>query len=139
VRDGAALGAVQPGGASTNFLGPDCRDLPLTFDAVAQAGSALGTGAMIVLAEGTDLLAAATNVLRFFRNESCGKCVPCRVGSMKAHAILTEVLERGGSAAEVDERIDELEETLRLTSICGLGQVALGPVLSVLRMQREHV
>jgi len=139
VRDGAALGAVQPGGASTNFLGPDCWDVPLTFDAVAEAGSALGTGAMVVLAEGTDLLAAATNVLRFFRNESCGKCVPCRVGSQKAHAILVDVLERGGSAAEVDERIDELEETLRLTSICGLGQVALGPVMSVLRMQREPV
>jgi NADH:ubiquinone oxidoreductase subunit F (NADH-binding)/NADH:ubiquinone oxidoreductase subunit E len=137
IRDGAALGAVQPGGASTNFLGPDCLDLPLTFDAVAEAGSALGTGAMVVLADGTDLLAAATNVLNFFRNESCGKCVPCRVGSQKAHTILLEVLERGGGAADVDERIDELEETLRLTSICGLGQVALGPVMSVLRMQRD--
>ena len=63
MRDGAALGAVQPGGASTNFLGPDCLDVPLTFDAVAEAGSALGTGAMVVMAEGTDLLAAATNVL----------------------------------------------------------------------------
>jgi NADH:ubiquinone oxidoreductase subunit F (NADH-binding)/NADH:ubiquinone oxidoreductase subunit E len=139
VRDGAAVAAVQPGGASTNFLGPDCLDVPLTFDAVAEAGSALGTGAMVVLAEGTDLLAAATDVLGFFRNESCGKCVPCRVGSHKAHAILLDVLERGGSAADVDERIDELEETMRLTSICGLGQVALGPVMSVLRMQREQV
>jgi NADH:ubiquinone oxidoreductase subunit F (NADH-binding) len=139
IRDGAALGALQPGGASTNFLGPDCLDLPLTFEAVAEAGSALGTGAMIVLAEGTDLLAAATNVLNFFRTESCGKCVPCRVGSAKAHKILVDVLERGGSAADVDVRIDELEETMRLTSICGLGQVALGPVMSVLRMQRERV
>jgi NADH:ubiquinone oxidoreductase subunit F (NADH-binding) len=139
VRDGAAVAAVQPGGASTNFLGPDCVDLPLTFDAIAEAGSALGTGAMVVVAEGTDLLAAATNVLRFFRIESCGKCVPCRVGSHKAERILADVLERGGTAADVDERIDELEETIRLTSICGLGQVALGPVMSVLRMQREHV
>jgi formate dehydrogenase beta subunit len=137
VRDGAAVGAVQPGGASTNFLGPDCLDVPLTFEAVAEAGSALGTGAMVVIAEGTDLLAAATDVLNFFRNESCGKCVPCRVGSDKAHRILVEVLEAGGGAADVDERIDELEETLRLTSICGLGQVALGPVMSVLRMQRD--
>jgi len=111
--------------------------VPLTFDAVAEAGSALGTGAIVVLAEGTDLLAAATDVLAFFRNESCGKCVPCRVGSSKAHTILVDVLERGGSAADVDERIDDLEETLRLTSICGLGQVALGPVMSVLRMQRD--
>ena len=114
VRDGAAVAAVQPGGASTNFLGPDCVDLPLTFDAIAEAGSALGTGAMVVLAEGTDLLAAATNVLNFFRVESCGKCVPCRVGSQKAQKILVEVLERGGDASDVDERVDELEETMRL-------------------------
>ena len=130
-----AVAAVQPGGASTNFLGPECLEVPLTFDAIAEAGSALGTGAMVVLAEGTDLLAAATNVLNFFRVESCGKCVPCRVGSQKAHKILLELLERGGDASDVDERIDELEETMRLTSICGLGQVALGPVMSVLRMQ----
>ena len=112
---------------------------PLTFDAIAEAGSALGTGAMVVIADGTDLLAAATNILNFFRNESCGKCVPCRVGSHKAQKILVDVLERGGSASDVDERVDELEETMRLTSICGLGQVALGPVMSVLRMQRERV
>jgi NADH:ubiquinone oxidoreductase subunit F (NADH-binding) len=139
VRDGAALAAVQPGGASSNFLGPDCLDVPLDFDAVAKAGSMLGSGALVVVAEGTDLLAAATNVLNFFRAESCGKCVPCRVGSTKAQAILTEVLAAGGGAADVDQRIDELEETMRLTSICGLGQVALGPVMSVLRMQRERV
>ena len=138
MRDGAALGAVQPGGASTNFLGPDCGDVPLTFDAVAKAGSALGTGAMVVMADGTDLLAAATSVLAFFRNESCGKCVPCRVGSVKAHAILASVLEAGGGADDVDARIDQLDETLRLTSICGLGQVALGPVMSVLRLQRQN-
>jgi formate dehydrogenase/NADH-quinone oxidoreductase subunit F len=89
---------------------------------------------VIVIAEGADLLAANTNVLRFFRNESCGKCVPCRVGSTKAHAILTEIIERGGGVDEVPQKITELEETLRMTSICGLGQVALGPVLSVLGM-----
>jgi formate dehydrogenase/NADH-quinone oxidoreductase subunit F len=96
----------------------------------------LGSGAVVVVAEGTDLLAAATNVLRFFRNESCGKCVPCRVGSMKAHAILSELVESGGGPDDVDERIIELEATMRLTSICGLGQVALGPAISVLGMKR---
>ena len=90
----------------------------------------------MVIAEGTDLLAAATNVLRFFRNESCGKCVPCRVGSTKAHTILAELVESGGGAEDVDERIIELEETMRLTSICGLGQVALGPAISVLGLKR---
>ncbi len=132
VSGGRALGAIQPGGASSNFLGPDQLDVPLDFDALAGAGSMLGSGALVVMAEGTDLLAAATNVLRFFRDESCGKCVPCRVGSAKAHEILAGVLAAGGGPAMVDGRIRELEETLRKTSICGLGQVALGPVVSVL-------
>jgi formate dehydrogenase/NADH-quinone oxidoreductase subunit F len=97
----------------------------------------LGSGALVVLAEGTDELAAATNVLRFFRNESCGKCVPCRVGSTKAHDILRGVLDDG---VPLDgprrERILELEEVMRKTSICGLGQVALGPVVSVLGLDK---
>ena len=136
VRDGGELAAIQPGGASSNFLGPDGLDVPLDFDSLAEAGSMLGSGALTVIAEGTDLLAAATNVLRFFRNESCGKCVPCRVGSHKAHEILTELLESGGGPDDVDERIVQLEETMRLTSICGLGQVALGPVISVVGLKR---
>ena len=80
MADGAVLAAVQPGGASSNFLGPDRLDVRLDFGTLAEAGSMLGSGALVVMAEGTDLLAAATNVLRFFRDESCGKCVPCRVG-----------------------------------------------------------
>jgi formate dehydrogenase beta subunit len=136
VSDGRELLAFQPGGASSNFLGPDQLDVPLDFDPLAKAGSMLGSGALVAIAEGTDLLAAATNVLRFFRNESCGKCVPCRVGSMKAHTILTELLESGGGADDVDDRILELEKTMRLTSICGLGQVALGPAISVLGLKR---
>jgi NADH:ubiquinone oxidoreductase subunit F (NADH-binding)/NADH:ubiquinone oxidoreductase subunit E len=134
VSGGRALGAIQPGGASSNFLGPDGLDVPLDFDAVAKAGSMLGSGAVVVLAEGTGLLAAATNVLRFFRDESCGKCVPCRAGSAKAHQILGELLAAGGGPGDVDERISRLEETMRRTSICGLGQVALGPVMSVVRL-----
>ena len=134
VSGGRALGAIQPGGASSNFLGPDGLDVPLDFDPLAKAGSMLGSGALVVLADGTDLLAAATNVLRFFRDESCGKCVPCRAGSAKAHQILSELLAAGGAPGEVGERIFRLEETMRRTSICGLGQVALGPVMSVVRL-----
>ncbi|MGO9496569.1 MAG: NAD(P)H-dependent oxidoreductase subunit E [Solirubrobacteraceae bacterium] len=134
--EGLELQAFQPGGASSNFLGPDQLDVPLDFKPLAEAGSMLGSGAVVVIGDRTNLLAAATNVLRFFRNESCGKCVPCRVGSHKAHRILTDALERGADADAIDDRIDRLEETLRLTSICGLGQVALGPVMSVLRLQR---
>ncbi len=138
VADGLELQAFQPGGASSNFLGPDHLDVPLDFKPLADADSMLGSGAVVVIGDQTNLLAAATNVLRFFRNESCGKCVPCRVGSNKAHRILTAALERGAGADDIDDRIDRLEETLRLTSICGLGQVALGPVMSVLRLQRTH-
>jgi len=136
VDGGADLAAIQPGGASSNFLGPDSLDVPLDFDTVAEAGSMLGSGALVVLAEGTDVLAAATNILRFFRNESCGKCVPCRVGTHKAHQILTEALAGDGLDDDGRGRLLELERTLRKTSICGLGQVALGPVASVLGLQR---
>jgi formate dehydrogenase beta subunit len=136
VLSGRALGAIQPGGASSNFLGPDQLDVPLDFGSLREAGSMLGSGALVVMAEGTDLLAAATNVLRFFRDESCGKCVPCRVGSTKAHRILTDHLAAGGGAGDVDPRVGELEQVMRRTSICGLGQVALGPVASVLRLSR---
>jgi NADH:ubiquinone oxidoreductase subunit F (NADH-binding)/NADH:ubiquinone oxidoreductase subunit E len=134
--EGASLQAFQPGGSSSNFLGPESLDLPLDFKPLLDAGSMLGSGAVVVIDDQTNLLAAATNVLRFFRDESCGKCVPCRVGSHKAHTILTSVLAGGLGADAVDGRIDQLEDTLRRTSICGLGQVALGPVMSVVRRGR---
>jgi NADH:ubiquinone oxidoreductase subunit F (NADH-binding) len=138
VTGGAAVGAVQPGGASSNFIGPDQLDLRLDFGTAAEAGTMLGSGALVVLAEGTDLLAASTNVLRFFRNESCGKCVPCRVGSTKAHELLRGVIESGSSTLDDAQRgrILQLEEAMRKTSICGLGQVALGPVVSVLGLDK---
>jgi formate dehydrogenase/NADH-quinone oxidoreductase subunit F len=138
VLGGAPVGAVQPGGASSNFIGPDQLDLELDFGTLAKAGTMLGSGALVVLAEGTDLLAASTNVLRFFRNESCGKCVPCRVGSTKAHELLRGVLDSGSSSLDDARRgrILQLEEAMRKTSICGLGQVALGPVVSVLGLDK---
>ncbi len=122
--------AFAPGGASSAFLPPDKLDTPMDFAAMQAAGSMLGSGALIVVAEGTDLLALATNVVRFFRNESCGKCVPCRVGSEKAVALLDDVLAGARDPAELAVLTD-LEETMRLTSICGLGQVALVPIQSV--------
>ena len=134
VSEGRNLGAIQPGGASSNFIGPDQLDVELDFGTLQAAGSMLGSGAMVVMAEGTDLLAAAVNVLRFFRDESCGKCVPCRVGSAKAHLMLADLLASGGGPADVNGDVRELIDVMRRTSICGLGQVALGPVSSVLRL-----
>jgi formate dehydrogenase beta subunit len=138
VAGGRRLGAIQPGGASSNFIGPDQLDVELDFGTLQQAGSMLGSGALVVMAEGTDLLAAAVNVLRFFRDESCGKCVPCRVGSAKAHVILDGLLGAGGGPAQVDGDVRDLAEVMRRTSICGLGQVALGPVMSVLRLAEKQ-
>jgi NADH:ubiquinone oxidoreductase subunit F (NADH-binding)/NADH:ubiquinone oxidoreductase subunit E len=138
VAGGRRLGAIQPGGASSNFIGPDQLDVELDFGTLQQAGSMLGSGAIVVMAEGTDLLAAAVNVLRFFRDESCGKCVPCRVGSAKAHVILDGLLGAGGGPAQVNGDVRDLADVMRRTSICGLGQVALGPVMSVLRLTGDH-
>jgi formate dehydrogenase beta subunit len=141
VAGGQRLGAIQPGGASSNFIGPDRLDVELDFGALQEAGSMLGSGAMVVMTERTDLLAAAVNVLRFFRDESCGKCVPCRVGSAKAHVILDGLLGAGGgfgAPAQVDGEVRDLDEVMRRASICGLGQVALGPVMSVRRLTGDH-
>jgi formate dehydrogenase beta subunit len=137
VDGGRPLGAIQPGGASSNFIGPDKLDVELDFATLQEAGSMLGSGAIVVMAEGTDLLAAAVNVLRFFRDESCGKCVPCRVGSAKAHVILDGLLKAGGGPAAVNGEVGDLDQVMRRTSICGLGQVALGPVMSVLRLAKQ--
>src|SRR5262245_65597622 len=90
MKDGKKLLAFAPGGASSNFLPADKVDVKLDFAELAKAGSMLGSGAVVVVAEGTDLLALAANVTKFFRNESCGKCVPCRVGSEKAVELRSE-------------------------------------------------
>jgi formate dehydrogenase beta subunit len=125
--------AFAPGGASSNFLGPDKLDTPLDFAPMQAAGSMLGSGALVVVRKGTDLLALATNVVKFFARESCGKCVPCRVGTEKAVVMLEEIAAGRRPRGELDALL-ELEETLRLTSICGLGQVALNPILSVRKL-----
>ncbi|MCH8830726.1 MAG: NAD(P)H-dependent oxidoreductase subunit E [Planctomycetes bacterium] len=132
VRNGKPLLAFLPGGASSNFLPADKAETPLDFAAMQQAGSMLGTGAVIVISEGRDLFSLATNLVRFFRNESCGKCVPCRVGSEKAVQLLEGVQQGEISSTELNV-LPELGETLEQTSICGLGQVALNPILSMLK------
>jgi len=132
MKGGLAPKAFSPGGASAPFLPASLLDTPLDFQPMTEAGSMLGSGAVLVVAEGTDMLDLGLNVTRFFRNESCGKCVPCRIGTEKAVVLLQRLLE--GRRKDGDLRdLHDLEETLKLTSICGLGQAALGPALSVFR------
>jgi NADH:ubiquinone oxidoreductase subunit F (NADH-binding)/NADH:ubiquinone oxidoreductase subunit E len=133
VKDGKAVLAVAPGGASSNFLRGDvAMDAPLDFKALAERGSMLGSGAVLVVAEGADIVDLAANVVAFFRNESCGKCVPCRVGSQKAVEMLQTALDGRGKKKHL-AILPELSETLEQTSICGLGQVAIAPFLSVMK------
>ena len=131
MADGKNLYAFSPGGASTNILPATKRDVALDFKALQDAGSSLGTGAMVFIAEGRDLLELAMSEVKFFRNESCGKCVPCRVGSHKAVELVESAM-AGRPAANLVELLADLNSTLVQTSICGLGQVALAPVMSVI-------
>ena len=113
-------------------------DLPLDWNAVAAAGSMVGSGAIVVCAEGRCMLDMALNAVRFYRNESCGKCVPCRVGSQKLVEMLTGWTEGRSSSTDL-QLLDELTHALKLTSICGLGQVVPVPIASVLKHFREVV
>lgn len=132
------LKAFCPGGASAGFLPASLLDTPLEFNALAQLGSMLGSGAVIAIGPNRCMLDLALNLCRFFRNESCGKCVPCRSGSEKLVGIL-ERFQVGQGRAEDVALIEELAEAMRLTSICGLGQVAPAPFISALRHFPEEI
>lgn len=138
VAGGAAVKAFLPGGASSNFLPANRLDTPLDFDTIAEAGSMFGTGAVIVVAEGRNLFDLATSLVRFFRNESCGKCVPCRIGSHHAVRLLEQVADNNANPDTLGE-LNQLADTLQQTSICGLGQVALVPILSMLEHFPDEV
>jgi NADH:ubiquinone oxidoreductase subunit F (NADH-binding)/NADH:ubiquinone oxidoreductase subunit E len=138
MRHGRLLKAFAPGGASSGFLPASMADIALDFRALAAVGSMLGSGAVVCIAEGTCMLQLALNVTRFFRNESCGKCVPCRVGSEKIVLLLERILAGQGSPDDL-ALIEELSETMTLTSICGLGQAAPNPILSVIKYFKDDI
>lgn len=127
----APLQAFAPGGASSGILPAAKSDVPLDFNTLKEEGSMLGSGGVIFFAGGRDLAALSLNLVQFFRNESCGKCVPCRVGCEKA-VLLVEAALEGNPRAGLIPLLRELGETLAQTSLCGLGQVALTPILSVI-------
>jgi NADH:ubiquinone oxidoreductase subunit F (NADH-binding) len=126
---GASLKAFAPSGPSSGYLPASFADLPLDWNAVAKVGSMVGSGAIVVCNQYTCMLDMALNAVTFFRNESCGKCVPCRTGSQKLVTMLTQWT-RGRAAAGERELLEELFHALKMTSICGLGQIIPAPVAS---------
>jgi NADH:ubiquinone oxidoreductase subunit F (NADH-binding)/NADH:ubiquinone oxidoreductase subunit E len=142
VRGSRSLKAFAPSGPSSGYLPASLVDVRLDFKALAEAGSMLGSGAIVVCDDSTCMLDMALNAVRFYRNESCGKCVPCRVGSQK----MTDMLFRWtqGVLPESQYRadlalLDELSQAMALTSICGLGQIVPAPIQSVLKHFRAEV
>ncbi len=125
MADGHALYAYLPGGASGGILPASAADLPLDFDTLQPHGCFIGSAAVIVLSQHDRARDAALNLMRFFRDESCGQCTPCRVGTAKAVTLLEA--ERWDAPL-----LRELSAAMMDASICGLGQAAPNPVLSVL-------
>lgn len=135
---GRQVKAFAPSGAASGFLPASKIDVALDFKSMAAAGSMLGSGAIVVLSDERCMLDMALNATRFFRNESCGKCVPCRIGSQKLVEMLTAWTH--GNAAESDRGlIDELSEAMKLTSICGLGQFIPYPIQTVLQNFADEI
>ena len=138
MEGGKRLKAFAPSGPSSGYLPASMVDVHIDFKSLAAAGSMMGSAAIVVCAEGRCMLDMALNAVRFFRNESCGKCVPCRNGSQKMTDILTGWTQGKGTAADLP-LLDELAEAMKLASICGLGQFAHSPITSVIKHFRPEV
>jgi NADH-quinone oxidoreductase subunit F len=138
IPDGKAFKAVQTGGPSGGCLPAELLDLPVDYGELAEAGSIMGSGGMIVMDEDSCIVDVARYFLQFTHDESCGKCVPCRMGSQHLLYILTEITEGRGTARHI-ERLEALAGTVRDGSLCGLGQTLPNPVLSVLRYFRPEL
>jgi len=132
IKDGKKFKAVQTGGPSGGCIPAEMLDLPIDFDTLARAGSIMGSGGMIVMDEGTCMVDVAKYFLKFTQEESCGKCVPCRIGTGKMVDILTRITEGKGQKEDI-KRLQDLAETVKKASLCGLGQTAPNPVLTTLR------
>jgi NADH:ubiquinone oxidoreductase subunit F (NADH-binding)/NADH:ubiquinone oxidoreductase subunit E len=138
MEGGKPLKAFAPSGPSSGYLPASMVAVHIDFKSLAAAGSMMGSAAIVVCAEGRCMLDMALNAVRFFRNESCGKCVPCRNGSQKMTDILTGWTQGQGTAADLP-LLDELADAMKLASICGLGQFAHSPITSVIKHFRPEV
>lgn len=131
VRPG--LRAVLLGGAAGGFVRPDERDIPLTFEGTREAGTTLGSGVVLAFDDSVPLPRLLLRIAEFFRDESCGQCVPCRVGTVRQEEALHRIAERTGAAAAEDiALLREVGRAMRDASICGLGQTAWNAVESAI-------
>ena len=122
MRNGSTMQAILLGGAAGGFVGPNDLDLPLTMEATRAAGSSLGSGVVMVLDQSVDMVDQLRRIAAFFRDESCGQCVPCRVGTVRQEEIVSR-LAKGVQSQDI-ELLRELGTVMRDASICGLGQTA---------------
>ena len=137
IPEGKKFKAVQTGGPSGGCIPEQFLDMPVDYESLAKAGSIMGSGGMIVMDETSCMVDVAKFFMEFCRSESCGKCVPCRVGTTQMHNILEKVTD--GTATECDlVLLEELCDMVRSTSLCGLGMTAPNPVLSTLRYFRDE-
>jgi NADH-quinone oxidoreductase subunit F len=133
--DGRSLRAVLLGGAAGAFVAPDGLDLPLTFEAATEAGVTLGSGVVMVIDDAVDLAPFLLRIAAFFRDESCGQCVPCRVGTVRQEEALVR-LTTGRPLGDVDQELallDDIGQVMRDASICGLGQTAATAIASAVK------
>ena len=137
VVGGLPVKAVQTGGPSGGCIPARHLDTPLSYEAMAALGSILGSGGMVVLGPETSMPALARFFMGFCVQESCGKCLPCRAGTVQLAALLDRVVEGRAAAADL-ERLEELAAMVKATSLCGLGQSAPNPLLSTLRHFRSE-
>ncbi len=134
VRDGKAIKAVLLGGAAGGFLGPDALEARLTFEDARAGGYTLGSGVVMLFDEEADLVDTCLRIARFFRDESCGQCVPCRVGTVRQEEALHRLVQGRTLGSRDDELalLDDVAGVMRDASICGLGQTAANAVQSAI-------
>ncbi|MDD5338272.1 MAG: NADH-ubiquinone oxidoreductase-F iron-sulfur binding region domain-containing protein [Dehalococcoidales bacterium] len=135
--DGKAIKAVQIGGPSGGCLSTKEFNLPIDFDVLSQAGSMVGSGGMVVMDESSCMIDVAKYFLTFLQDESCGKCVPCRLGVDRMLEIITDITEGRGKPEHIP-LLEELADTISQTALCGLGKTAPNPVLTTLRYFRNE-
>jgi NADH:ubiquinone oxidoreductase subunit F (NADH-binding)/Pyruvate/2-oxoacid:ferredoxin oxidoreductase delta subunit len=137
IRDGKAFKAIQTGGPMGGCLPAGSLDLQVDYEALAQAGSMMGSGGLIIMDEETCMVDIARFFMEFTQDESCGKCTPCRVGTRRILEILQRICDGHGRPDDL-ERLEHLCEQVRTLSLCGLGQGAPNPVISTLKHFRAE-